>query len=189
MAVALVVLACVLSFFAVREWTRPPTNARDAGRQAVGALDSADIAGVQRTLWSDEARVLGMSDAQVKAVLREVLCPEFKRLGMNLSEIKQTGGGSDWYALVSLKDTSRRSEVCLWFVQQPDGRFLTTLTNLYLALGKFEREEAMRNGREAERLVRSRERDEKLALFGMPGLCDMRNRSVARWSSLHRSQH
>lgn len=175
-------LALVLCGFAWREWTRPPTNATEAGRGLLHALQANDVAGVRASLWPQETKTLGMSEAQVDAVLREVICPAYQRLRLDPANVRQTGGGEDWYAVIPASPPEGPTLVYLWFQQMEPERYTTTLTNLVLGLMKVEREAARKSGREAERKLLSGQRDMKLERLGMPGMCDARDLSIRPWS-------
>ncbi|HLK17067.1 MAG TPA: hypothetical protein VKT78_19840 [Fimbriimonadaceae bacterium] len=122
-----------------------------------------------------------MNASQVEACLREVICPEYRNLGINPDELKPVGAGHEWYGLATGGPADARVQVIIGLYQVEPRRFCTTLSSLCLGLEHAQRAIARKQGRPDDFWTQKQHRDLALARLGMSGLCDMRSLEVAKW--------
>lgn len=178
LVIGIFAIAVVMIASAMWIVTRPPSNARDAGESLGSALQDGDVSRLQSMLWPKETQALHMSQKQVHDVLREVFCPEFQKLGVDVSHMKQTGGGHEWYAITDGHVSGARITVILGLLQLQANQYTTTLTDIYLSLDHAEVAADQKLGTHNAVQIRM-DRNAKLAENGMPGLCDARDLSVS----------
>jgi hypothetical protein len=169
--------------FVLAAWLliRPKQTAASVGGDLFTALDTADAGLVRRYLFADEQAALQLSDHDVERVLKEVIFPGYKQLGVRSKDKVFQRGSDEAYYFAPCGTGQAQAQFTLAMLNREEGVYRTTIFYLYNGLNMADTEIARRTGKEAEARARFLEREAKMKLLIPKGRFDPGDYSIYTW--------